>query len=74
MYIQSISTNNSTNDFKSCVPTSMPFSQQYTTSKLLNSLSSNSSSLVNENPIRMAHFQQTGILLFIIKYHLTIKF
>lgn len=58
------STTYSTNSYEAYVPTPMPSSQQYTTPEFSNSLPSNSSSLVNENPV--THVQQTGIFLFII--------
>lgn len=63
---QNKSTSYSANSYEAYVPTSMSSSQQYITTEFSNILSSNSSTLVNENPIPVTHIQQTGILLIII--------
>lgn len=60
------STAYSANNYEAYVPTPLPSSQQYVTTEFSNILSSNSSSLVNENPIPVTHIQQTGILLVVI--------
>lgn len=62
MVSQNKSTSYSTNSYEAYIPTPMPSSQQYITPEFSNILSSNSSSLVNENPIPVTHIQQPGIL------------
>lgn len=71
---QNKSTSYSSNNYDAYVPTPMPSSQQYITTEFSNIISSNSSSLVNENPIPVTHIQQTGMFFFIIiQFYLMIK-
>lgn len=65
---QNKSTLYTANNYEAYVPTSMSSSQQYITTNFSNILSSNSSSLVSENPIPVTHIQQTGILLLVYSF------
>lgn len=58
----------STNNYKADVPTPISSNQQYIASKISKFSSSDSSSLVNEDSVPMAHIQPTGIFLFIVIY------